>query len=112
MLTLTRKPGERIFIGNDIEILVKRIHEGEVRIGIAAPAGVKILRAELRETARPPEPRDCTCLGTCRGAAALAPGWRCARAAGSVALDILGAVVVVALATLLGLVFVGLWVRP
>lgn len=27
---------------------------------------------------KPIAPRDCTCVGSCKGAAGLAPGWRCA----------------------------------
>lgn len=32
--------------------------------------------------------RDCTCVGSCRGAGGLAPGWRCALAAGMVKIDV------------------------
>lgn len=47
MLTLTRKPGESIFIGDDIEVTVKEIRGGAVRIGIGAPSHVAIYRGEL-----------------------------------------------------------------
>ena len=47
MLTLTRKVGETIKIGDDIEIVVKEIRKNQVRIGIIAPREVKIYRAEV-----------------------------------------------------------------
>lgn len=49
MLVLTRKPGDRIVIGNDIVITVLESRGDGVRIGISAPAGVPIHRAELRD---------------------------------------------------------------
>lgn len=47
MLCLGRKPGEKILIGDDIEILVIRATDTYVRLGIKAPKGVTILREEL-----------------------------------------------------------------
>ena len=47
MLTLTRKVGETIRIGDDIEIVVKEIRKNQVRIGIVAPREVKIFREEV-----------------------------------------------------------------
>ncbi len=47
MLTLTRKVGETIRIGDDIEIVVKEIRKNQVRIGIMAPRDVKIYREEV-----------------------------------------------------------------
>jgi len=47
MLTLTRKVGETIRIGDDIEIVVKEIRKNQVRIGIVAPKHVKIYREEI-----------------------------------------------------------------
>lgn len=49
MLTLTRKVGESIKIGNDIEIVVKEIRRNQVRIGIIAPREVPIYREEVYE---------------------------------------------------------------
>lgn len=38
----------------------------------------ELLRAELEaEAAEANAPRDCTCMGSCKGATGLAPGWRC-----------------------------------
>lgn len=50
MLVLTRKVGETLQIGDDIEIKITEISGDKVRIGIAAPAKYKILRGELIET--------------------------------------------------------------
>jgi len=50
MLVLSRKARERILIGDDIEIVITRIGEVAVRIGIVAPKELKIMRAELLAT--------------------------------------------------------------
>ncbi|MFN0056095.1 MAG: carbon storage regulator [Planctomycetales bacterium] len=47
MLVLSRKPGERILIGNDVKITVIRIGPNTVRIGIDAPGDMNIVREEL-----------------------------------------------------------------
>lgn len=47
MLVLTRKRGERIKIGDHIEVVVTRIVGGEVRLAVLAPANTKVLRGEL-----------------------------------------------------------------
>ena len=47
MLVLTRKIGERIIIGSDIEVVVLKAAGNRVRIGINAPTEVPVLRAEL-----------------------------------------------------------------
>lgn len=56
MLVLSRKPGERILIGNDIAITVIRIGPNSVRIGIDAPPEMNIVRDELCLDAE--RPRD------------------------------------------------------
>jgi len=50
MLILTRRPGESIQVGEDIEISVLEIRGNQVRIGINAPAEVLVLRSELVTT--------------------------------------------------------------
>ena len=50
MLVLSRKISESILIGNDIEIVVTQIAGGKVKLGINAPAHVRILRGELSRT--------------------------------------------------------------
>lgn len=49
MLIITRKKGESLMIGDDIEIIVSKIDDGSVKIGIKAPKDVSILRKELYE---------------------------------------------------------------
>jgi len=47
MLVLTRKQGEVIHVGEGIAIKVIKTGKGTVKIGIEAPADVKVLRGEL-----------------------------------------------------------------
>lgn len=47
MLVLSRKIGEKISIGDNIEVTVVKIDRGKCRIGIQAPKSVSIARAEL-----------------------------------------------------------------
>ena len=49
MLVLTRKSDESIRIGEDIVIKVIRTGKGTVKLGIDAPADVRVLRGELVE---------------------------------------------------------------
>ena len=47
MLVLSRKIGESIIIGDNIEIKVLKIDGGIVKIGIIAPPNVKVYRQEI-----------------------------------------------------------------
>lgn len=47
MLTLTRKIGQKILIGDGIEIVVREIRGRQVRLGITAPDGLPVYREEL-----------------------------------------------------------------
>lgn len=47
MLVLSRKMGETICIGDDIEVTVMRMNGNRVKIGIEAPHDVHIVRKEL-----------------------------------------------------------------
>lgn len=49
MLTLTRKPGEKLLIGDDISVVVLAVHGNQVRIGIDAPKDIRVDREEVRE---------------------------------------------------------------
>lgn len=47
MLVLTRKPGEAIVIGDDIEIEIVSVGGGKVRVGITAPRETTVHRKEV-----------------------------------------------------------------
>ncbi len=66
MLVLSRKVGERIHIGSDVFIEVRRVAGNRVTLAINAPKNVRILRGELMEAARAFEvlddsPAEATC---------------------------------------------------
>ncbi|ETJ19568.1 Carbon storage regulator-like protein [human gut metagenome] len=52
MLIITRKKGQSIMIGEDIEITVSKLEDGSVKLGIDAPKEMTILRKELYEEVR------------------------------------------------------------
>ncbi|WP_066055862.1 carbon storage regulator CsrA [Robertmurraya korlensis] len=52
MLVLTRKMGESIKIGEDIEITILSVKNDHVKIGISAPKNIEITRKELLEQIR------------------------------------------------------------
>lgn len=52
MLVLTRKKGQVIQIGKDIEIHIVSIEGDQIKIGISAPKDVVVLRKELIEEVR------------------------------------------------------------
>ena len=47
MLVLTRKLGENIRIGDTVKITVLEVRSGQVKLGIEAPADVKVHREEI-----------------------------------------------------------------
>ena len=47
MLVITRRAGEKVQIGRDIEVMVTRLRDGQVRLAIKAPPEVLIARTEL-----------------------------------------------------------------
>jgi len=47
MLVLSRKPGESLRIGNDIELTVVEIRGDSVRLAIKAPREIPVWRGEL-----------------------------------------------------------------
>lgn len=48
MLVLSRKVGERIQVGDHVSIMVVRIGNGVVRLGIDAPPDMAIMREEVK----------------------------------------------------------------
>ena len=49
MLALTRKRGESIVIGDDIEVVVLAISGEQTRLGIIAPRNISVHRKEIYE---------------------------------------------------------------
>lgn len=47
MLILTRRVGERLMVGDDIEVTVLGVKGGQVRVGINAPSDVSVHREEI-----------------------------------------------------------------
>lgn len=52
MLVLSRKSGERIHIGENITIEIRRVAGNRVTLALEAPRDVRILRGELNQAAR------------------------------------------------------------
>jgi carbon storage regulator len=46
MLVLRRKVGERIIIGDSIEVTILKVQGGKVRLGFTAPRNVRVNRKE------------------------------------------------------------------
>ena len=49
MLTLTRKVGESVCIGDNIKIVVKEVKGKQVRLGVIAPREIYVCREDLYE---------------------------------------------------------------
>ena len=47
MLVVSRRPGQSILIGRDIEVFVLEVDGMQVRVGINAPRAIRVLRREL-----------------------------------------------------------------
>jgi carbon storage regulator len=58
MLVLSRKLNESIVIRDDVVVTVLEVSGGKVRLGIDAPADVKIVRSELLEKDRGSEGKE------------------------------------------------------
>lgn len=52
MLIITRRPGERIVLGDDIVVTVMEISGQTARIGIAAPKALPVYREEIWEAVK------------------------------------------------------------
>ncbi len=48
MLVLSRKPGERVYIGEDIEVTVLEVRGNRVKLGFRGPSSVPIHRGEVQ----------------------------------------------------------------
>ena len=49
MLVLGRKPDERVFVGDDIEVVVVEVRGDRVKLGFNAPGYLPIQRGEIHE---------------------------------------------------------------
>lgn len=47
MLILTRRIGEKLLIGDNIEVVVLDVNRNQVKVGIKAPRDMTVLREEL-----------------------------------------------------------------
>ena len=47
MLILTRKPGESLYIGDDVKVTIVEIKGHQIRVGIEAPKEYRIYREEI-----------------------------------------------------------------
>ena len=47
MLIITRRPGEKVMLGDDVVVEVIEVSGSSVRIGIAAPRSVPVYREEI-----------------------------------------------------------------
>ena len=52
MLIITRRPGEKVMLGDDVVIEVIEVSGSSVRIGIAAPRSVPVYREEIWRAVR------------------------------------------------------------
>lgn len=49
MLVVTRKKGERVLIGDEIVVTILDVRRDGIRVGVDAPRGIRIQRAEVVE---------------------------------------------------------------
>jgi len=52
MLIITRRPGEKIMLGDDIVVHVMEIVGNSVRVGIQAPRSIPVYREEIWNAVR------------------------------------------------------------
>jgi carbon storage regulator len=52
MLIITRRPGEKVMVGEDIVVHVMEIVGNSVRVGIEAPRSVSVYREEIWHAVR------------------------------------------------------------
>ena len=55
MLIVTRRPGEKVMIGDDVVIEVLEVSGQSVRIGIAAPRSIPVYREEIWDAVKSEE---------------------------------------------------------
>jgi carbon storage regulator len=65
LLILTRRVGERVFIGDEVVVSVEQVRGHQVRLGIAAPPQIAVHRREVLDRIQADAP-NCSSLGTPR----------------------------------------------
>jgi carbon storage regulator len=50
MLVISRRKGQRVSIGEEIELVITEVHRSSVKLGIVAPRGLTVLRGEIRDS--------------------------------------------------------------
>ena len=75
MLILTRRVGETVVIGNDVDVTVLGVKGNQVRIGIKAPRDVSVHREEIykRIKEETPEPAEVRTKSTGNGNSVRSP---------------------------------------
>ena len=80
MLVISRRKGQRVSIGDEIELVVTEVHRSSVKLGIRAPRGLTVLRGEVRDSiedanraAASSSMDDAGALGPIKPAAAMSP---------------------------------------
>jgi carbon storage regulator len=49
MLMVSRRVGERIVIGGEVEVYIREIHRSTVKLAVKAPPGHLVMRGEVRD---------------------------------------------------------------
>ena len=52
MLVLTRRKGESVILGDDVEITILEVSRHQVKLGVQAPRSVPVYRKEIYEKVR------------------------------------------------------------
>jgi carbon storage regulator len=50
MLVISRRKGQCITIGDDVELVITALHRSSVKVGIMAPPGCIVMRGEVRDS--------------------------------------------------------------
>jgi carbon storage regulator len=66
MLILSRKVGESITIGDEITVTVVAVSGNQIRLGIAAPRQVRVLRDEIYQAIREENRAAANAADSCR----------------------------------------------
>lgn len=49
MLMVSRRVGERIIIGGEVEVYIREIHRSTVKLAVRAPPGHAVMRGEVHD---------------------------------------------------------------